>query len=156
MTRKSLQKSCLLKAARTWLSPTSRSCEPCCVWPWVYPQLPSGLWMFTTEGSVSSGSLFTWEGHTSCLQNGTQRALVMACLATFMLEQEKSTSFPTVASMVRSCSALSVSFCLLAVYSSWDVAVGEGFVSCRVNKRGEPMLINLNQTAHMHADGVHY
>ncbi len=26
----------------------------------------------------------------------------------------------------------------------------------RVNKRGEPMLINLNQTAHMHSDNVFY
>ncbi len=28
--------------------------------------------------------------------------------------------------------------------------------SRRVNKRGEPMLINLNQTAHMHSDNVFY
>ena len=27
---------------------------------------------------------------------------------------------------------------------------------CRVNKRGEPMLSNLNLTSHMHSDGVFY
>lgn len=31
-----------------------------------------------------------------------------------------------------------------------------GFWAGRVNKRGEPMLVNLNQTAHMHCDGVFY
>lgn len=31
-----------------------------------------------------------------------------------------------------------------------------GICVFRVNKRGEPMLINMNQTAHMHADGVFY
>ena len=30
------------------------------------------------------------------------------------------------------------------------------FCTCRVNKRGEPMLINLNLTAHIHANGVYY
>lgn len=37
------------------------------------------------------------------------------------------------------------------------VDVNNGGVTVfRVNKRGEPMLINMNQTAHMHADGVFY
>ena len=31
-----------------------------------------------------------------------------------------------------------------------------GLRAGRVNKRGEPMLVNLNQTAHMHSDGVFY
>lgn len=32
---------------------------------------------------------------------------------------------------------------------------GSGCVT-RVNKRGEPMLVNLNMTAHMHSDNVFY
>ena len=28
--------------------------------------------------------------------------------------------------------------------------------SCRVNKRGEAMMTNMNMTAHMHYDGIYY
>lgn len=50
-------------------------------------------------------------------------------------------------------------FCLLLLLqpSHWLLCLSRHHLVClRVNKRGEPMLTNMNMTSHQHYDGVYY